>query len=375
MVAGGAIIMAPRPSMQESSIWASYIGCWPLSSELQLSNASQAIQIQSRGLWWKLSKRHESILKVYVILAHHLADRSSKSCLAHFLITSQFSDHLCINFTKIIRDLGEDIAGDEKLLYYSGASGNVRLVLSKPDKLGLWFYELCSNTEYDEPYILDFKLASSEKELGMGESVADIVERWVNVIQRCQPSQVPILGFDTYYFSKASRDVLVANDIPYAGSVSAGKVQPLVKKLEHHVNQSGRWAALYNEDTEELFVMNWPKGESEKRRQLIVKFLEHDKHHGMNDRYIPGWRLYNDIYSTCDRFNRQIEDRVWPLKHGGHGLEGEQGRQDDFALVCANSNIYTAYGAINKFRLERASYKDFWIQASDDLYVNSFKYG
>ena len=33
-------------------------------------------------------------------------------------------------------------AGDEKLFHFTGKSGDVRLVKSKPDQIGLWFYEI-----------------------------------------------------------------------------------------------------------------------------------------------------------------------------------------------------------------------------------------
>ena len=39
--------------------------------------------------------------------------------------------------------LGQYVAGDEKLFYFTGDSIIIRQVISKPDKIGLWFYELC----------------------------------------------------------------------------------------------------------------------------------------------------------------------------------------------------------------------------------------
>ena len=45
------------------------------------------------------------------------------------------------NFTAILEKLGQYVAGDKKLYHFTGVSGNVRLVMSKPGRMGTWMYE------------------------------------------------------------------------------------------------------------------------------------------------------------------------------------------------------------------------------------------
>jgi hypothetical protein len=48
--------------------------------------------------------------------------------LGRFLISHEYFDILSLNFQSIIRELGEYVAGDEKLDYFTGNSGDIRKV-------------------------------------------------------------------------------------------------------------------------------------------------------------------------------------------------------------------------------------------------------
>lgn len=95
--------------------------------------------------------------------------------LAHFLITGNHVAELCVNFRSIVKEVGEAVVGDEKLFHFTGKSGNLRLMIKKPARIGLWFYELVGAIDESKSYLLDVKLFKIEKELGEHEHVADIV--------------------------------------------------------------------------------------------------------------------------------------------------------------------------------------------------------
>ena len=59
---------------------------------------------------------------------------------------------------RIVRHLGTYIAGDEKLLRFFGESDNVRVVFSKPDRVGLWFYQLASILSSGLSYLIHLRL-------------------------------------------------------------------------------------------------------------------------------------------------------------------------------------------------------------------------
>jgi hypothetical protein len=53
---------------------------------------------------------------------------------SRFLITNNYFDVLSRNFQAVLNDLGQIIAGDEKLLHFTVKSGDIRMVPSKPDR-------------------------------------------------------------------------------------------------------------------------------------------------------------------------------------------------------------------------------------------------
>ncbi len=83
---------------------------------------------------------------------HRAADRHAlEPIIARCLLTAEESTILSSNFRSIIDHLGQYVAGDEKLYGFTGKSCDVRLVISKPDRVGLWFYELCGVLENGLP--------------------------------------------------------------------------------------------------------------------------------------------------------------------------------------------------------------------------------
>ena len=83
-------------------------------------------------------------------------------------------------FQAMVLTLGQNIAGDEKLFTFHGESGNVRLVPSKPGKVGLWEYELCGQFQSGLPYLFD----TSMHDLRDGTiKVSAITRRWIRVLK------------------------------------------------------------------------------------------------------------------------------------------------------------------------------------------------
>ena len=81
-----------------------------------------------------------------------------KTLLARYLFTENYFAGLTDNVMSIIRRFGEFVAGDEKLLHFTGNSGDIRMVKEKPDRVGLWFYELCALLPNGLPIIVYFRL-------------------------------------------------------------------------------------------------------------------------------------------------------------------------------------------------------------------------
>ena len=105
----------------------------------------------------------------------------ARRILAHLTLDGNESMNLISKkFQSVVLTLGQCIAGDENLFTFHGMSGNVRLVPSKPGKLGLWFYELCARFKSGVPFLLD----SYMHDLRDGTiKVSSINRRWIRVIK------------------------------------------------------------------------------------------------------------------------------------------------------------------------------------------------
>ena len=78
--------------------------------------------------------------------------------LSHFLFYNSYLDALSNNFLRIVRHLGTNVAGDEKLSRFFGESDDVRVFFSKPDRVGLWFHQLASALSNGLTYMVHLRL-------------------------------------------------------------------------------------------------------------------------------------------------------------------------------------------------------------------------
>lgn len=62
--------------------------------------------------------------------------------MSNFFISREEETLLSDNFQSIVQHVGEYVCGDEKLFRFTGNSGYIRMCPNKPDRIGLWTYEL-----------------------------------------------------------------------------------------------------------------------------------------------------------------------------------------------------------------------------------------
>jgi len=71
------------------------------------------------------------------------------------------------NFQSLVSRVGEFAAGDEKLLHFTGNSKNIRMILTKPDRVGHWFCELCIKLVNGLSFLLYFRAHLSDPAVGV----------------------------------------------------------------------------------------------------------------------------------------------------------------------------------------------------------------
>jgi len=116
--------------------------------------------------------------------------------LARYQIKCEFLDEISENFYSILDTVGEVVAGDEKLLHFTGNSGFIRMVPNNPDRVGLWYFELACRLESGDPYMIHVKLSTASKDLGISVPIEGIVITWAEIASSFE--FCPVLIFDSY---------------------------------------------------------------------------------------------------------------------------------------------------------------------------------
>ena len=299
-----------------------------------------------------------------------------RKLMSRLLITEDIICSITGNFQALVLSLGQYVSGDEKLWHFTGHSGNVRLVISKPDRLGLWFYELCGKLSNGLPYMLYTRMHNSLK---MSIPVSLIVGDWIHIMKSAgglgADNRKCYLCADSYYLSADSSAVMKEAGIHFSCSVAPNRMKKHVAMVhDGKEDKTGEWNGIYNDRTEELFVYHFDtqKGVGKKYNYSIGfnRCTDRRKVKAHEGR-VAGYEYYKTFFESCDRFNRALHDRYWPYKRGGRGTSGEAGEINDFMMACVLQNTYNAYMYLNDISTEDyPSFEDM----CDELSLQIFQY-
>lgn len=311
----------------------------------------------------KQEKRHRG---------HALGYNKALQLHAHFWVSPDYCEikEINANLQSCIKSLGESLAGDEKLFEYTGLS---YLIRKKGDKqVGLWIYEACASLRNGLPLLLYLRLHTANKHVGETVPVHLVVQDWVDLLhQKGKPET--ILAHDHYYFSKEARDTIMnaSPKVKVIASVSGSErfavIHDLVKKK---VTESGEWAAAYNDKTSEFYLHHHdPERGVGKKSLWSVNALKVDSRVRRSQYLIPGYDLYGQIFSTCDRFNRRLHDRTFPHRYGG----GKNGYGDmsaffDFIRSSVLQNTFNIFHQLRGRDPETMNFGDYCEMLANELF-------
>lgn len=299
--------------------------------------------------------------------------------MIHIMTFDGCEDMISKSFQEIVLKLGQSIAGDEKLFHFTGDSGDIRLVVSKPDRIGLWFYEVVAQLGNGSHYMLYVKLQTSRD--GPVE-VASIVQDWINIIKFTGSSEVidvpnpkTMLVFDSYYHVEAGRQACIENRVKFSCSVRPDRMQAEKRLLQRADSETpGDEETIYREASNELFTYHYDRQKGVGKKFNLTHGLIRDtaaRKVKENKDVIPGYDMYKAMFEVCDRYNRNLHDRHWPYKRGGKGRKGEWGHTHDFFIACILQNTFSAHSQIMKYDPKILSFKTKCVQLSDALYEYS----
>ena len=305
--------------------------------------------------------------------------------IGNMLLSQNYSEEISQNFISILASLGQSVAGDEKLWWFTGNSESIRLVPSKPGKTGLWFYELCCRLRaggVEIPFLMHLLMHSSTL---MRVSVGDVVKLWVacirlvgrlKVASGLNPNPKCYLCFDSYYESSETRSFLLEKRQYFSASCKTDRVKLEVDRTHNDgvPDLVGQSRTIYNEETKELFTYHYDrqKGVGKKynlsygftHSQLRAKVKSHEN-------FIPGYTHYKTFFEACDNFNRRLHDCHYPHKRGGKGQPGDLGSHHDFLMACIFQNTRNAYFCVTDLDPNSSTFENDMTMLASDMYFYS----
>ena len=203
------------------------------------------------------------------------------------------------------------MAGDEKLLYFTGNSIDIRLIPAKPSRIGIWFYELCSKLRNGGQYLLYSRVHHG----GECIPVANVANNWATIIQRCGHPQT-LLTMDYYYLHNNSKNVLQASGVKFIASFTSNKSNVITNEMKPKVKVPGDWYGIFNPETSISIVYHWCSDERVGQKWVVSNACSKSTCRliGTN---IPLFDLYKITLNVCDKFNRSLHGTGWPHRKGG----------------------------------------------------------
>ena len=245
-----------------------------------------------------------------------------------------------MKFQNALSTLGEVLCGDEKLFYFTGSSGMVRTVPSKPARVGIWHYQACVFLENNLPFLVFTRAHSASTSLDMHVQTATIVSEWAAIIERKE--RETILVMDSYYLDSAGRHLLREKGISYIAALKPSRFKEITSILKPHVTSSGQSAFMYNRIHNEACTYHWSMDNDVGKKFVIsnaFKVTNRKKKRGG----IPIYDAYNASFSACDKFNH-MKNRTWPFRCGGrsseHGVSADKMNCWDYYFTATLFNTW-----------------------------------
>jgi hypothetical protein len=288
---------------------------------------------------------------------------------ANFFFPIELEPTLSERFQSCLHTLGEFIAGDEKLLHFTGSSGFVRKVPNKPDKLGIWHYELAVSLSDGSPFLIYTRTHDSDHSVGVKVPTAEVIEEWAKIIVDSSSFHT-ILVADSYYLDLAGLQYLRDNNVKFVCGVQKNRFADLAAATSSAVTSSGMSAVLANTNASEVFVDCWDKNTSIGRKFVLTNAFSHKKKRG-KPHVLVGYDAYKIAFSLCDHFNRELHDRTWPHKHGGRNSSGDRGAISDFLFSIVLVNVLSAYHCARGTTYEPSEYQDECLKLANEIWEYS----
>jgi len=164
-------------------------------------------------------------------------------------------------------------------MHFTGDTGYIRLVPSKPDRIGLWYYEAVCYLKNGDPFLIDPRSSDRISAWGKSMPVSAIVKEWGQICTKLNNPR-PFLVFDSYYADNTSSQWLNEHNIRLIASVQTQRFQNVMDNMSMHgqpVDKPGHTAAIRKEESKEVFMHHWDMDTNVGEKYVLSNAFERDR--------------------------------------------------------------------------------------------------
>lgn len=254
-------------------------------------------------------------LTKYTIVGHDLPGVSFLEAMSSkFVMEPGDERELSRAIQASIVQFGETCSGDEKLVHLTThGCPYLRMVNSKPDKIGTWEGQMAGQTELGAVIVYDLRSVTSTKSQGEKTPVSSLVKERLDVLKDHRDT---ILVQDSYYVDTTGRDLLNKAEQLHISALNSKWHKELLALVKGQLNDAGDLVLAYNEKTGESLCYFWDKILG-KKFVLSNAFKLMKKKHQAGDN--PLYDHYAVGYDKCDEWNQLLHGRRFPFRRSGSG--------------------------------------------------------
>jgi len=248
------------------------------------------------------------------------------------------------SFSKCIRTFGEAFAGDEKLFRFTGLSGFIRQCPSKPARIGIWHFQACVTLPSGRSYLVWTRAHMTPEAHNLHVTTTEIVREWCALIQQ-KSSGGTMLVFDSYYLSKASREVLLETGTRFLAAVRPDRFLPLKNLVGPVVTKSGEAAFAHNSVDNTVCTFYWSLDKDVGKKMVISNAFSvtAGKRAGHS---VPVFDEYKFSFNKCDLYNQVLHVKVWPFRSGGGHPGADILSGWNYLFSCTLLKAWALHGAL-----------------------------
>jgi hypothetical protein len=136
--------------------------------------------------------------------------------------------------------------------------------------------------------------------------------------------------------------------------------------LEPRVQKPGDYASAFRAETNEILTFHWNSDHNVGKKHVLSTAFDREIGRRTAVAKIAVSDEYKVMFATCDRFNRALNDRMWPHRHGAGGHVGDWLCVHDFFFSSTLQNVLNAWRSLHN--PERFEFQAACTQLSEDLF-------